>query len=194
MQRYLSIRSLVVIGIVWFTAIGCKTDYERLVDRELKTGLRQDSLFLGIRLGMSSKEFYAHCWELNKQKIIRQGYTNVSVLFRLTELRDSADMNFYPTFENDSIYEMRVFINYRGWAPWNNHLSSDTLESDVIKMMTRWYGGKFLKIVFPEVGTIFVKVDRNRRITVSKDGEANVKVVFTDMFIERRKKKKVENE
>ena len=194
MYKFLSIRRVLFAGVVLFIAVSCKTDYEKLVDRELKSGVRQDTLFLGLRLGMPSKEFYAHCWELNKQKVIRQGYTNVSVLFRLTELRDSADMNFYPTFENDSIYEMRVFINYRGWAPWNNNLSPDTLVFDVIKMMKRWYGGDFIKIEFPGKGTLYVKVDKNRRITVSKDGESNVKVIFTDLLIERRKEEETENE
>lgn len=194
MYKFLSIRGVLLAGVVLFIAVSCKTDYEKLVDRELKSGVRQDTLFLGLRLAMPSKEFYAHCWELNKQKVIRQGYTNVSVLFRLTELRDSADMNFYPTFENDSIYEMRVFINYLGWAPWNSHLSSDSLVTDVVKMMKRWYGGDFIKIEFPDRGTLFVKVDRNRRITVSKDGETNVKVIFTDLLIERRKKVVSKNE
>jgi hypothetical protein len=194
MYKFLSIRGVLLAGVVLFVVVSCKTDYEKLVDRELKSGERRDTLFLGLRLGMPSKDFYSHCWELNKQKIIRQGYTNVSVLFRLTELRDSADMNFYPTFENDSIYEMRVFINYRGWAPWNKNLSPDTLVFDVIKMMKRWYGGDFIKIEFPDKGTLFVKVDKNRRITVSKDGESNVKVIFTDLVVERRKKEEIEND
>lgn len=198
MQRSLAIEGLknfrrcekLWIGLLLIGLVGCKTDYEKLVDTELRKGIRKDSLFLGISLGMSSKDFYAHCWELNKRQVIRQGTRNMSVLFTLTDLKDTADMNFYPTFESDSIYEMPVYINYRGWAPWNAQLSSDTLVVDLIKMLKRWYGGDFIKLNFPELGIVFVKVDGNRRITVSRDVEPTVKVVFTDMLMEKRRKKK----
>lgn len=198
MQRSLAIEGLknfwrcekLWIGLLLIGLVGCKTDYEKLVDTELRKGIRKDSLFLGISLGMSSKDFYAHCWELNKRQVIRQGTRNMSVLFTLTDLKDTADMNFYPTFESDSIYEMPVYINYRGWAPWNAQLSSDTLVVDLVKMLKRWYGGDFIKLNFPELGIVFVKVDGNRRITVSRDIEPTVKVVFTDMLMEKRRKKK----
>ena len=191
MHRFLHTRSFFWLGVsIVFVATSCKTDYEKLVDRELRTGLRQDSLFFGLSLGMSSKDFYARCWELNKKKIIRQGYRNVSVLYVITDLKDTADMNFYPTFENDSIYEMLAYINYKGWAPWNQKLSTDTLVADVIKMLKRWYGGDFLRLDFKDGISFFVKVDRNRRIVVLRDSESQVKVVFTDMIMEQKKKRK----
>jgi len=173
---------------VLISLAGCKTDYEKLVAREMKDGLRQDSMFLGLKLGMSSKEFFSRCWELNKNKIIRQGYTNTSVLLRLTELRDTADMNFYPTFVNDTIYDMQVHIGYRAWAPWNEKLNTDTLVLDVVKMLNRWYGGDFVRIDYKDAGTVYVKVNRNRRILVTKEDETRVRVIYTDMIAENRKK------
>jgi hypothetical protein len=197
MYRFLSIelcrflrnnhKRLLWTGVLLISLTGCKTDYEKLVDRELKKGIRKDSIFLGINLRMSSKDFYAHCWELNKQKIIRQGSTNVSVLWDVTDLKDTADMNFYPTFYNDSIYEMPAFIQYKGWAPWNKHLSNDSLLLDVVNMLKKWYGGDFIRIDFPDVGTVYVKVDGNRRIMVSKFEEAKVKIIYTDLLAEKRK-------
>ena len=176
------------VGIVLISLVGCKTDYEKLVDRELKRGVRQDTIFLGIHLGMSSKDFFAHCWDLNKRKVIRQGTRNISVLYTLIELKDTADMNFYPSFESDSIYEMPVHINYRGWAPWNTRLSPDSLLFDVVRMLKKWHGNDFLKLQYPDVGPVFVKVDGNRRIVASRDGESQVKVVYTDLLVERRRK------
>ncbi len=194
MLKFLSIRNILWLGILLFGASACKTDYEKLVARELESGFRQDSLFLGLYLGMSSKDFYAHCWKLNKDQVIKQGSSNISVLYKLTDLKDTADMNFYPTFENDSIYEMLAHVNYRGWAPWNTQLSNDTLVHDVTRMLSKWYGGDFLRIDFPDVGTVWVTMHKNRRILVSKDGESAVKVLFTDMLMERRIRKKPKDE
>jgi hypothetical protein len=42
-------------------------EYEKLVDKELASNKRYDSIFLGIYLGMTNKDFYQHCWDLNKQ-------------------------------------------------------------------------------------------------------------------------------
>ena len=50
---------------------GKKKTYSELVKQGLGKGVREDSLFLGIYLGMSSKDFYGHCWELNKKGVIR---------------------------------------------------------------------------------------------------------------------------
>ena len=97
-------------------------------------------------------------------------------------------MNFYPSFESDSIYEMPVHINYRGWAPWNRRLSPDSLLLDVVKMLKKWHGNDFLKLQYPDVGPVFVKVDGNRRIVASRDGESQVKVVYTDLLVEKRRK------
>ena len=186
--------SIIVTILAAFLFSGCKTEYEKMVKKELGKGIRQDSLFLGLRLGMSSRDFYAHCWELNKQKVIRQGSGNTSVLWDLTELRDTADANFYPKFYRDSILEMPVLINYKKWSPWNKEQSNDTLLVDVLGLLKRWYGGDFLYIDFPEVGRIYVKVDANRRIMVSKVGESQVKVIYTDLIAEKRKKEENVNE
>ncbi|NND33064.1 MAG: hypothetical protein HKN76_10775, partial [Saprospiraceae bacterium] len=50
-----------------------QNEYYRMEARELASGDRNDTLFFGLHLGMSSKEFYTHCWDLNQQGIVRQG-------------------------------------------------------------------------------------------------------------------------
>ncbi len=63
---------------------GCtpKAKYERKLKHELAKGVRYDSLFLGLYLGMPEKDFYIHCWELNKKGLIRQGSNNTTVEYR----------------------------------------------------------------------------------------------------------------
>ncbi len=183
-----------LLGLVIINLAGCQTEYERMVSRELNSGIRKDSLFLGISLGMSSKDFYQRCWDLNKQKLIRQGSGNTTVLWDLTELKDTADVNFYPSFYYDSILEMSAHVSYKAWAPWNKHLSNDSLLVDVVTLLKQWYGGEFIKIDFPDVGIVYVKVDGNRRIMASKFGESQVKIIFTDLLMEKRKEEEIAND
>src|SRR6187551_1258365 len=82
--------------------------YKKLVKKELATGKRVDSLFFGIRFGMTRKEFYAHCWELNKKGLFTDGQNNMAVLYKLNhnELRHNGSMNFYPEFYKNRIVKM----------------------------------------------------------------------------------------
>jgi hypothetical protein len=183
MKKYFLIL-MVTAAVASLMLSACKSDYERLVERELASGVRHDSIFMGIYLGMSAKDFYAQCWELNKQKLIRQGNSNTSVLYEMTELKHKADMNFYPTFNGDKILEMPVIFSYTAWAPWNKELWSDSLILDVKNLMEKWYGPGFIKLEHPEKGIRWVKVDGNRRIMLWKEDDQQVKALYTDLTME----------
>ena len=53
------------------------------------------------------------------------------------ELKYPGLMDFYPRFVEGKISEMPVTFNYAGWAPWNQKLSSDSLQHDVCNGMKR---------------------------------------------------------
>ena len=181
-----------VFGIVLFIEIsGCTPGdrYKRIVRKELAKGIRVDSLFLELSLGMTEKDFYTHCWELNKQGIIRQGSSNTSVFYKMSELDDPVNMNFYPNFYEGKIYEMPVKFNYEGWAPWNQHLSSDSLQLEILNHYKKWYGDNFISVRHPTRGVAYIKVDGNRRITLFKEDERVVWAIFTDLLVERELKK-----
>ena len=131
---------------------------------------------------MSKKDFYVHCWELNKQGLVWQGSRNMTVMQELNSLKHPAIMDFYPNFHNDTIYEMPVTFTYKGWAPWNQHLSADSLQQDVVNLLERWYGDGFIELEHPQRGVTFVKVDGNRRIIVWKDNDIDVKALYTDLL------------
>lgn len=169
--------------LIWvgLTACSTKGQYEKMVAQELASGIRNDSIFLGVHFGMTNTDFFAHCWELNKQKLIRQGPKNLSVEYDMGPfLKAPAKMNFYPNFEDGVIIEMPAKIAYDGWAPWNKPLSSDSLLLEVKALYEKWYGGGFMKIEDPNRGTAFVKVDGNRRISIFTDVRS-VKVLFSDL-------------
>lgn len=171
---------------------GESKNYKELVEKERKSGKRADSLFLGFYFGMTSKEFYTYCWELNKKGVFRDGNNNTMVLYKIdTGLNHPAEMNFYPDFYENKIARMRVEYAYDGWAPWNKKLYADSLLPQVLKLYERWYpdGNKFIRLTNPEKGIIYVKVDGNRRITIGAYNDRIVKVDFTDLNIEDKLRK-----
>lgn len=185
----MSHKNFLFAGLILATlATACRSEYHQRVEAELAKGVREDSLFLGITFGMSSKEFYAHCWELNKQGIIREGTQNMTVMYEETNLQHPAVMDFYPDFYEEKIYEMPVTYSYKAWAPWNKELFADSLQQDLLTLYKQRYGSDFIVVEHPATGKAYVKVDGNRRISIYREDDTNVKVVFTDLLAERKKK------
>jgi hypothetical protein len=183
-------------GIKWVTLLlisgflisGCSSEakYERRLKHELASGVRNDSLFMGLYFGMPEKDFYTQCWKLNKKGLIRQGDSNTTVLYEMKgELQYPANMEFYPKFKQGLISELPVEFVYRGWAPWNKKLSSDKLELDVLRWYEKVYGKGFIEVRHPVRGSAFVKIDGNRRITIFKQDELHVWAYFTDLLIKK---------
>ena len=184
---------LIILGFL-ISACSRNTEYnryKRLVKKELAKGIREDSLFLGIRFGMLSKDFYMHCWDLNKRGVITDGNNNTAVLYKLpNQLKYPVSMNFYPDFSNHKIYKMRVDFMYDSWAPWNKKLFSDSLQLDVVRLYKKWYGDRnFIKMTDSARGPLFVKVDGNRRIIIGRYDDSRVKVDYTDLTVDNDVKK-----
>ncbi len=171
---------------------GCdrRSDYERLVERELATGTKYNTLFLDYELGMSKEAFYEHSWALNRKGMVMQGPRNQTVRYELDdELPHPAKMFFYPDFHEDKVFQMRTRFLYDGWAPWNDDLSADSLQRAVIDLFTAWYGDGFIELerardAFGET-VQYAKVDGNRRIVVGKYTDSEVMAVFTDIVVEK---------
>jgi hypothetical protein len=152
---------------------------------------RYDSLFLGFSLGMEKKAFYDLCWEYNKMGLFTHGPTNQSVEYLLTkEAKSNVIMRFYPTFENDKVYEMPVTFTYEAWAPWNRQLQSDSLLTDMIKIFKKWYGDDFQVLNQKAMGKIFARIDGKRRINLFVKDDQFVQAVFTDLQVEEELKGK----
>lgn len=181
----LSLVIVLLLGICCFFACNSKSKYHQTVERELASGVRYDSLFFGFHFGMSSKDFYDHCWKMNKKGSFRQGATNHTVWAKIEELDHPAGMDFYPNFYEDKIAGMPVTFTYDSWAPWNKHLGADSLKLDVVELLEKWYGKGFIKIKNPAklklAGDAYVKVDGNRRITVYNKDDTKVIVDYIDL-------------
>src|SRR5450432_667191 len=92
-----------VCSCSWFGG----TEYSRLVKKELATGKRNDSLFMGLYLRMSAKAFYGYCWQMNKKGLFTNGTTGISVMYKIPkDLKYPVTMNFFPFFQEDKITGM----------------------------------------------------------------------------------------
>lgn len=188
---------LIFVVFLILIFVGCsrnkdKNSYTELVKSELASGKRYDSIFFGIYLGMTGKEFFRHCWEMNKKGLFTDGRGNTAVLYRLNhnELKYPASMNFYPEMDQGKINKMSVLFQYDAWAPWNKDLFSDSLLPDVLNLYNKWYvnGNPFINFGKKE-NSIYVKVDGNRRITIRKQNDMDVKVEYIDLLAEQKMKK-----
>jgi len=180
------LRLILLLIITALALNGCsqKSKYVRKLKHELARGIRTDSLFMGMYLGMPEKDFYTHCWDLNHKGLVKQGPKNTTVEYLIKkELKHPCAMNFYPSFVGGKIAEMPVRFNYTGWAPWNKQLSADSLQFDVLRWFKNKYGDDFMKVDHPTRGSAYVQLKGNRRITVFKESDMNVWAVFTDMSV-----------
>lgn len=172
----------IIIGVI---ISGCspRAKYNRLLKHELASGVKCDSIFMGIYFGMPEKDFYVHCWNLNKKGLIRQGETNTTVLYHMkNELKYPASMDFYPKFKDGKITEMPVKFKYIGWAPWNKELTSEKLQSEIVRYYEKIYGGSFIEVKDPKRGSVFVNIKGNRRISVFVQNDLFAWAVFSDLL------------
>lgn len=176
---------MVLAAIVALIVGGCSPGktYERRLKRELASGIRYDSLFMGLSIGMTEQEFYKHCYKLNKDSVVKQGSANLSVQYDINEeLKYPATMNFYPRFHDGLIFEMPVRFIYNGWAPWTKELSASKLAKDVMNWYEDIYGKGFITVAHPMKGEAYIKIDGNRRITIYIENDLYVWAIFTDML------------
>jgi hypothetical protein len=189
----------ILVVLLMLTACKQKTDIEKyndLVKKELASNKKVDSIFFGIYLGMPGKDFYTHCWEMNKKEILMDGKGNNYVLYKLkNELKYPASLNFYPDFNNNVIWRMRANVEYEGWSPWTKYLGADSLMQDVLKMCRTWYseGNPFIRLRDEKQRINYIKVDGNRKITIRKADDVIVRIDFTDLNAEKSIKNIHEN-
>jgi hypothetical protein len=185
----------VVLMCSWMLT-SCKSEYTKYVERELATGIKNDSLIFGIKMGQTRKDFFSICWQLNKDKVLSHGNGNSTVKYEevLDSTQDQSfrkDLLFYATFdENDTIVGMDMTYYYAAWAPWNKDKFSTTLADSLqVKFMKDYGGNPFLPIPLDnEKYKAFVKIDGNRQILIYPKDDKEVVVKIEDLNHKLKKK------
>jgi len=186
---YLLFASLFVLFI-----FSCTSEYQQLEKRELESGKVVNQLFFGLELGMDQKQFFETCWERNKEGVLTNGPSELSVEHSLVfPSGNPGKMRFYPKFEEGKIYLMPVEFSYDGWSPWNDSLRVEVLRADVVKLFEQWYGEGFIEVTNEDKSQIaFVKMDGNRRIRVFKKTISSVRAEIVDLPIQKKLSQKPE--
>ena len=177
------------VFIVIALFIGCKSDYTRMVEQELASGMIYDSLIFGMKMGQTRKDFYAVCWDLNKQKLISEGPGNLTAKYTEPEdvVKDKLyrkEMLFYGIFdEKDTMRGMDMTYYYIAWSPWDKRFAVDSLVEDLKnKYETEYPGNKFIAIDLdlPKYKAIS-KIDGNRQILIYPISVREVAVKIEDL-------------
>ncbi|SFA87145.1 hypothetical protein [Algoriphagus aquimarinus] len=181
-------KHLLLLVSIGFCLMSCQSDYQKMESRELASGKIVNDLFLDLELGMPKKEFYATCWELNKQGVLLNGPTELSIEYIVDmPSKKETTMRFYPKFSDDKIYLMPVDYAYKGWAPWNEDLSVEILRADVLALYEQWYGEGFIEVSSEDGSQVaFVKIDGNRRIRIYKKNLSTVRAEIVDLKIQKQ--------
>lgn len=176
----------VVLAILLMTS--CKSDYDKLVRTEMKSGLIEEDLIFGLKLGQEKKEFYNICWQLNSQKLVSQGPSNEMVRYMIQpeEIEGETqeiEMLFYGSFDEEKIMRgLKMKLSYVSWAPWNEELHSPELAKNIRPYFMKLYGGNdFIEVDLVKDYKTYVKVDGNRQIVIFPQTTKDVMVKIEDL-------------
>jgi hypothetical protein len=172
--------------LILLSLFACRNNGEKnlaeVEKQELAKGIRNDSLFMGVYLGMTEKDFLDHCWKMNKQNVFTEG-SKKTVECQLDKqgFNYPIQINFYPGFKNEKIYIMPVIFSYKSLDIFNPNMQTDNLLKEVKHLLEKWYGQGFFLTTLPDAKKAFAKVDGNRSIIVLVEKDFEVTVMFTDL-------------
>lgn len=192
-SKFMKQKNKIVLSlfVLLFAFSACKSDYEKMVQSEIASGIKYDSLFLGLKFGQTRKEFFDICWTLNKTIGLQPSGRGNMLGYVLA--KDSTDFNnikmrFYPTFDDDDrINGMDMEFSYGSWSPWGEQYYADQLLPAILDTLEKWYGrNAFTKLTFdksPE--EIWVKVDGNRRMAIFQKDDEALEMKITNLLDEK---------
>ena len=182
----------VLISLLHFSLsiLGCKSEYEKMADRELRKNVKEDSLFFDYRLGESKDSYHEKSWDLNHNKIVVQGrsYTFMKYVFqdpKTPKKQNDFVMEYTGGFNKErKLNSMKVIFSHVLWVPWNENYHTSQLLPRVLDSIERWYGGnEFVKYelkndTFP---SIYVKIDGDRRFRAYVKNTQDIIVKIDDL-------------
>ena len=169
------IKGITFFLVVMLSVACSQSQYDKVVKRELATGKEYNEMMFDMKIGLSKKEFYGKCWQLNKEKLVAQGPSNQYVRHVLDSVSpiynpsSRIEMLFFGLFDDEDLMRgMRFRFSYTAWAPWNKELQPDKLQEEIKEMMKTLYPGNDFFNLDTKINDqpIAVKIDGNRLITV----------------------------
>jgi hypothetical protein len=171
---FIPIKAVLLCFILILISSCSETDYTKLVKSEMAKKTINDSLFLGMKFGITKQDFFDRCWELNNKRLISHSSSNNFVKYQLPiKENDSTakimNMLFYGIFNEDKVMTgMDLKFTYDAWALWNKSHHADVLLPAIKDSLLHWYpGNDFISVPLKKnQKEMLVKIDGNRRIII----------------------------
>lgn len=174
--------------LLCFAMVSCESEYSRTVKKELQTRKVYEDLILGLKIGQTQKEFYDHCWQLNKEEVVSQGPGNrfarhYLLLDSTAENSPKVEMLFYGIFDKALImHGMYMKMSYVQWSPWAKEYHSAILLKNLQQKYLKEYGGNpFIEITIDDKVKAYTKIDGNREILLYPTSDKDVTVKIQDL-------------
>jgi hypothetical protein len=159
-----------LIIVLVFTIVSCESDYSKLVKRELATGIKNDSLFFGMKFNDTKQDFFDICKDLNGKNLISEGPQNKFAKYTIKskiEKESTIQMLFYGIFNKEKIMTgLDMRLSYDAWSPWNKKYYADKLIPSIKDTLQKWFpGNDFIQVDLKKLNKVaYVKIDGNRQI------------------------------
>jgi len=156
--------------------------FEKKIESELNSGIRNDTIFLGYTLGMNKKEFSKKTNELRKEKKLY--VNNESTLAYKMTIDDNAfgkdlEATFSPEYYNEKLFKLGVSVKPTKYS------SPELTQLQLVRLFNDKYGlyDHFEKSIL-ETTNNYYWIDGNRQIEVVC-GFNDARIFYTDLLAEK---------
>ncbi len=185
--------SLFILIFIVFL-IGCKEyqkeNQQKVIDEKIESELasliRNDTIFLGLRFGMSKSEFNSQLKKLLKEdKIYFNEANNYEYEFSFgdDELSIKGLATFGAEYFNDKLYKFSISVKPDGLIS-----NPELIQLRLVLMYGSKYGHSYLKMKsLINDNDNYIWIDGNRMIELI-EGFDDARIFYTDLIAEREKK------
>ena len=197
-NRYSYFFLLVIIHIGFFNLFSCGSDssvidkksLDKLIIKETSRSQRYDSIVYGVKLGMSSDDFFYYVDKAYREGLFYPSRGNTMVKIEFNKGFDHpVNFEFFPANAKSKFTPLKQFkagISYINYSIYNQEMTLSKLLKQSIQFFENGYkGNKFLKV--PNNKDIFikynyVKIDGNRLILIKPSSTFNeLNIIFEDL-------------
>lgn len=185
-------RSIILLLLVLALLSACRYNpsYNEVLEEELASNVRHDSIIYGVKLGMTYDDFHFYCWNQHLEGVFMPGGFGDAVKVEITEeVHSPLIVEFFPADVNDKfepIKKYRVSVAFKNYSQYNKATSMENLVKETMRFFEDGYGGrKFIPV--PNTTNVliknnFIKVDGNRKITLYPEFKGHkLEIIFEDL-------------
>lgn len=158
------------------------TNFEKKLETEINSGIRNDTIFLGYTFGMSKKEFAQKTKNLRKEGKL---YVNKSdmLAYKMTiaenDFGKDVEATYSPDFYQDKLFELGVSVKS------TKYNTPELTQLQLVNLFTNKYGSYDHKeeSVLEDYDN-YIWIDGNRHIKIAV-GFTDARIFYTDILAKR---------